>query len=109
MSNLMTLAEAARKIHAKEISPLELVEECLRRIDRLEDRLRAWVVVDRENALRTARQMTEEAARGEFRGPLHGLPVGVKDIIDVEGLPTRAGSPLRENHVAAHDAPVVAG
>jgi len=105
---MFTLAEAARRIRAHEFSPLELVRHCLDRIDRLDDRLRAWVVVDRDEALSTAKEMTDEAAHGRYRGPLHGVPLGIKDIIDVAGLPTRAGSPLRENHVAVCDAPVVA-
>jgi aspartyl-tRNA(Asn)/glutamyl-tRNA(Gln) amidotransferase subunit A len=108
MSGPITLVEAAGGVRRREISPLELVQECLDCIDRLDDRLRAWVLVDREKALETARQMTDEAAAGEFRGPLHGVPVGIKDIIDVAGMPTRAGSPLREDHVADQDAPVVA-
>ncbi|HBO44057.1 MAG TPA: hypothetical protein DD670_09010 [Planctomycetaceae bacterium] len=110
MSNPPTLAEAAQRIRRKEVSPLELVRDCLDRIDRLDGRIRAWVHVDRDAALDAAQRMTEEAAAGKFRGPLHGVPVGIKDIIDVAGLPTRAGSPLRENHLTANaDAPVVAG
>jgi len=105
----LTLAEATEQIRRREISPRELVEQCLDRIERLDGRLRAWVVVDHERAIQAARQLTEEAAKGSFRGPLHGVPVGIKDIIDVAGLPTRAGSPLRENHLAEQDATVVAG
>jgi aspartyl-tRNA(Asn)/glutamyl-tRNA(Gln) amidotransferase subunit A len=78
------------------------------RIQRYDDRVRAWVTVDEDGARRAAEQLGWEAARGEFRGPLHGIPLGIKDIIDVAGLPTRAGSPLRENHVAQSDAPLVA-
>jgi len=110
MSNPLTLVEAAEQVRRKEVSPLELVHDCLDRIDRLDGRLRAWVLVDREAALDTARRMTEEAAAGKFRGTLHGVPIGIKDIIDVAGLPTRAGSPLRDDRFAAgDDAPVVAG
>ena len=58
----------------------------------------------------SARQLGREAAAGEFRGPLHGVPLGIKDIIDVAGFPTRAGSALRRrSHVAEADAPLVAG
>ena len=67
------------------------------------------MVVDEEGARRAARQCERDLASGRDLGPLHGIPVGIKDIIDVEGLPTRAGSPLRENHVADRDAPLVAG
>jgi Asp-tRNA(Asn)/Glu-tRNA(Gln) amidotransferase A subunit family amidase len=108
MPRPLTLVEMAEAIRRKERSPVELLEECLDRIDQLDERLRAWVVVDRQGARDAARQLADEAARGQFRGPLHGVPMGVKDIIDVAGLPTRAGSPLRDNHVAERDAPVVA-
>jgi Asp-tRNA(Asn)/Glu-tRNA(Gln) amidotransferase A subunit family amidase len=63
--------------------------------------------VDEAGARRTAEERTREAAKGEFHGPLHGIPVGIKDIIDVQGWPTQAGSPLRAGHVAAADAPLV--
>jgi aspartyl-tRNA(Asn)/glutamyl-tRNA(Gln) amidotransferase subunit A len=104
----MTIVEASGRIRRGELGPADLLEQCLGRIDKYEDRVRAWVVVDEEGARRSARRRQEEAASGEYRGPLHGIPLGIKDIIDVEGLPTRAGSPLREDHVARSDAPLVA-
>jgi aspartyl-tRNA(Asn)/glutamyl-tRNA(Gln) amidotransferase subunit A len=64
----------------------------------------AWVVADEEGARRTAERLAGE----QPRGPLHGIPIGIKDIVDVAGFPTRAGSPLREDHVAGADAPIVA-
>jgi Asp-tRNA(Asn)/Glu-tRNA(Gln) amidotransferase A subunit family amidase len=102
------LAEAAAAIQRKMISPLELVEDCLGRIDRWEPRLGAWVTVDRDGALETARRLTDELARGTTRGPLHGIPLAIKDIVDVAGFPTRAGSNLTDSHPAAEDAQVVA-
>lgn len=84
------------------------MDDCLARIGRGDERLRAWVAVDEAGARRTAAERTQEAARGTFRGPLHGVPVGIKDIIDVAGLPTEAGSPLRKGQIAAEDAPLVA-
>jgi len=104
MNPPLTLATAAARIRAGKVSPVELVEQCLTQIDRHEDRIRAWVTVDREGALRTAREMEKRAAEG----PLHGIPIGIKDIVDVEGFPTKAGSPLREDHLAEEDAPLVA-
>jgi len=103
-----TLSEAAAAVRQGHTSPLELVDACLAQIDRFDARLHAWVLVDREGARREAIRLGEEAEQGQFRGPLHGVPVGIKDIVDVAGWPTRAGSPLREGHVAAADAPVVA-
>lgn len=103
------MSEAALAVREGRVSPLELVDGCLERIDRYEDRLKAWVRVDREGARELARVRGEEARQGQFRGPLHGVPIGIKDIIDVVGWPTKAGSLLREGHLAPTDAPVVAG
>ena len=103
MTTPISITDAASRIRDGRLKPLDLVEQCLRRINRFEDRVHAWVVVDRQGARRAA----ESAAKEPPHGPLHGIPVGVKDIIDVAGFPTRAGSPLRENHIAEADAPIV--
>ena len=108
MIESLSISEAASQIRSGRLAPLELLEACLGQIDRYEDRVKAWVVVDEENARRAARQAGEAVARGEYLGPLHGIPLGIKDLVDVAGLPTRAGSPLREKHVAEADAPLVA-
>lgn len=105
----LSIPEAAQQIRHGQITPLDLVERCLEQIHVYERQVRAWVMVDEEGAYRAARQLGELAARGEPMGPLHGIPIGIKDIIDVEGWPTRCGSPLREDHRAVADAPVVAG
>ncbi len=90
-----------------ELSALDLVESCLERIDRWEADYRAWVVVDAEGARRRARELDELRSNQGPVGPLHGIPLGIKDIFDVAGFPTLAGSALRTGHVAAADAPVV--
>ncbi len=90
----MTILEASQRIRRGEMSPLELVRACMDRIDAVDPRIRAWVVVDREAALSAAREAEAEARAGRWRGPLHGIPLGIKDIVDVRGLPTRAGSRL---------------
>ncbi len=102
------IRQAADEIQQGRLQPIDLLERCLERIDRFDGQVRAWVVVDEAGARRDAEQMTREAAEGRWRGPLCGIPIGVKDIIDVGGLPTRAGSPLREHHVAQADSPLVA-
>jgi Asp-tRNA(Asn)/Glu-tRNA(Gln) amidotransferase A subunit family amidase len=107
MHQPLTIAEAVAEIRSGRLQPLQLVEQCLAQIERYDDRLRAWVEVDREGAQAAAELLGAEAARGQFRGPLHGIPVGIKDIIDVEGFPTRAGSPLPAKR-SAPDAPLVA-
>lgn len=103
-----SLVEAAWQIRHRRLDPVDLVEQCLERIRRYDDRLRAWVVVDVARARELARQRSCEAQRGLRRGPLHGVPLGIKDLIDVAGLPTRAGSPLTDPRPVAADAPLVA-
>lgn len=102
-----TITEAAGFIRRGEISPLELLDQCLARIDRYEPKVRAWVVVDRDGAREQAERLTEELRAGRNRGPLHGIPLGIKDIIDVFDLPTACGSKLWANSIARKDATVV--
>src|SRR5438045_3909772 len=97
---------AAAAIRAN-VSPVEVLEACLGGIDRREERLRAWVFVDRARARADAERLAAELRRGQWRGPLHGIPLGVKDIFDVFDWPTAAGSRLWENAVARQDAVVV--
>lgn len=96
-SNELTLVDALARMEAGELTPAELVGDCLDRIALREPDVGAWELVDRD-AARTA------AGRPDLAGPLRGVPVGVKDIIDVAGLPTRCGSPVRRDHVATDDA-----
>lgn len=103
-----TIAAAADLIRTGELTPSELLEQCLARIDRYEQRVKAWVVVDREGAREQADRLTAELRNGQNRGPLHGIPVGVKDIIDVFDLPTGCGSKLWANSIARRDATCVA-
>lgn len=92
-----------------DLTPTELTEACLGKIDALDDTICAWVMVDRAGAREEAQRLTELARRGTFVGPLHGIPIGIKDIIDVQGMPTKAGSSLRRDaSPAERDAPVVA-
>ncbi|MBI2951406.1 hypothetical protein HYY27_04890, partial [bacterium] len=74
----MTILEASQRIRCGEISPLELVRACLDRIDAVDPRSRAGVVVDREAALSAAREAEAEARAGRWKGPLHGIPLGIK-------------------------------
>ena len=105
---LPTIFDAASAIRTGGLSPVELVAKCLEAIDRYEPRVRAWVLVDRAGARTEAERLEKAARRGEWRGPLHGIPLGIKDIIDVAGWPTAAGSRLWANQVAGRDAEVVA-
>jgi aspartyl-tRNA(Asn)/glutamyl-tRNA(Gln) amidotransferase subunit A len=103
-----TIAGIGRRLRAGEITCAELVSSCLDRIDEREPRVRAWVLVDRDGAAARARALDAELATGHDRGPLHGIPIGVKDIIDVQGMPTGCGSPRPASQAALADAPIVA-
>jgi Asp-tRNA(Asn)/Glu-tRNA(Gln) amidotransferase A subunit family amidase len=104
---LPTIYAAAEAIRKGALSPVELLEKCLDAVDLYEPRVRAWVLVDRVGARQEAERLEKAARQGEWRGPLHGIPVGIKDIIDVEGWPTAAGSRLWANKVATRNASVV--
>ena len=91
------------------LSSEALVTRYLARIARVEEHVQAWRVVDADRALEDARALDREAAQGRLRGPLHGLPVAIKDVMDVEGLPTRCNSRALQNRApATADAEVVA-
>lgn len=88
----LSAVDAARAIRDGRLSPVALVESCLARIQATEPRVEAWAHLDADAALAVARERAEEAQRGQIRGPLHGVPVGIKDIFHVAGMPTRAGA-----------------
>lgn len=104
----LTVAQAAKKIRLDQLTPLELVDSLLARIDELEPKIDAWVTVDAEGARKTAKKLTSETKRGKLGGPLHGIPVGIKDIYDTKGLKTTMGSPLFANNIPNTDSAVVA-
>lgn len=89
------------------LSPVELVKSCLDQIDKCESQVAAWELVDRDGALKEARRIEQRLRQRRPVGALAGIPIGIKDIIDVAGWPTKAGSRLRTNHVAQRDAEVV--
>ncbi len=103
-----TLAEAARLLQRRQLSPLELTEACLRRIEALEPSLNSFITVTAEAALAEARQAQEELAAGKSRGPLHGVPLAVKDLFFTAGVRTTAGSRLLADFVPQEDAVAVA-
>ena len=102
-----TVNGAAEGISRGLVTPLELLDACLAAIDRLEQQVSAWVFVDRERARADAEQLTQELRQGRRRGPLHGIPLAVKDIFDVFDWPTACGSRLWAQSVARRDATVV--
>lgn len=107
MTILETILQLAPRLRRKEISPLELTRDCLERIESLNPALNAFITVTAESALADARAAETEIARGEWRGPLHGIPVALKDLIDTAGVRTTAASALYKDRVPAEDAEVV--
>jgi aspartyl-tRNA(Asn)/glutamyl-tRNA(Gln) amidotransferase subunit A len=107
MPELSTIAKATHDMREGLLRPIDLVEHCLARIEQLESKLHAWVLTDPAGARREAERLEELQQADESLGPLHGIPIGIKDIIDVAGWPTKCGSPLREHHIADRDAAVV--
>ena len=103
----LTVVEAAAQVAKGELSPVELVRSCLERIDELEAKIQAWALVDRSGAMAEARRCEAEVASGQRRGPLHGIPVGLKDIIFTSGLPTEGGSRAWAGFVPSYDASTV--
>lgn len=102
--HFMTAAAAAQAIAARELSPVELMQALLARIERLDPKLNTFIRLDGEAAMAAARTAEAEVAAGRIRGPLHGVPVGIKDIMDVAGLPTTCHSKILADNIAASDA-----
>jgi aspartyl-tRNA(Asn)/glutamyl-tRNA(Gln) amidotransferase subunit A len=104
----LPIAELGGRLAAGELSAEALVAECLERIAALNPSLNAFVTVLDRQAREQARRADCEIRSGAIRGPLHGIPISVKDVIDVEGVPTTAASLVRTGHIAKADAPAVA-
>ena len=103
-----TIGELARAIRARELSAETATTECLQRIAERNPAINAFITVLADQALAQAKQADEELARGHDRGPLHGVPLSLKDIIDLRGVATTAASKVRDGHIATEDASVVA-
>ena len=105
---MLTLAEAAARIRSGATSSVELTEACLSRIAMFDSKLATFITVMKAQALTQARQLDAEQKAGKLRGPLHGVPIAIKDIIDTAGARTTGGSALFEDRVPDEDATVVA-
>ena len=102
-----TIAELSEQIRRREVSPVEIARECLARIEKLNPRLNAFVTLMADSALAAAQAAETEIARGRWRGPLHGIPIALKDLIDTAGVRTTSGSALHADRIPSEDAAVV--
>jgi aspartyl-tRNA(Asn)/glutamyl-tRNA(Gln) amidotransferase subunit A len=103
----LTIVDAARRLRDGSLTSVELTEACLARIAQDAERLNAFILVTADLARAQAADADRERAAGLDRGPLHGIPISLKDLIDLAGTPTTAGSRVRDGHVATADAPIV--
>jgi len=104
----LTLEELSPLLWTKQVSPVEVTQAHLERIEALDRALNAFITVTREQALAAARRCEKEILRGDYQGPLHGVPVVLKDLYDTAGVPTTAGSKIYAHRVPDEDATVVA-
>ena len=102
----MTIADAAPRLAKGQLKSEKLTEECLSQIEALNPKLNAFITVTADEALKAARDADKDIAGGRYRGPLHGIPVSLKDLVDLKGIRTTAGSLVRASHVATEDADV---
>ncbi len=104
----LSVAEAGELIRHRKLSPVELTEACLERIGRLDAHVNAFIAVAGQEALNAARQAAGAIAKGNYKGPLHGVPVALKDLFATAGLATTAGSKIMADYVPAEDAEATA-
>jgi len=104
----LSIADAATLLRSRRLSPVELTQALLGRIDRIEPKVHAFITVARDEALRAARAAEQEIAAGKYRGPLHGIPFGVKDTHYTRGIRTTGNTPVLSDFVPDFDATVVA-
>jgi len=102
--NFLTLADAARLIGQRKLSPVEYTDALLRSIEALDPQLNAFITVTADLSRRQAKQAEQEIAQGHYRGPLHGIPFGLKDIYNTQGIQTSGGSKIGIGNVPAEDA-----
>ena len=104
----LTVAQLSERIKNRAVSPVEAVEAYLDRIDNLNGTLYAYLTVCRDEAMQAARESEQASDQGEYKGPMHGIPVAVKDQINTSGIRTTAGTPIFNDFVPDEDATVMA-
>src|SRR6516225_4275067 len=103
----LSLGDASKLVRQKKISPVELTKACLARIERLNPTLNAFITITGESALAEAKAAETEMQRGKWRGPLHGMPLALKDLFDTAGVRTTAASALFKDRIPAQDSEAV--
>src|SRR6266508_5629114 len=103
----LALSEASQLVRSKKVSPVELTQECLSRIERLNPKLNAFITVTADSALAEARQAEAEVQNDRWRGTLHGIPIALKDLVDTAGVRTTAASAVFKDRVPTEDAEIV--
>src|SRR5438105_15779250 len=101
-----TITELSEALRLRKLSPVEVTRACLHHIEALNPSLNAFVTVTAEAALAQARSAETEILHGHWRGPLHGVPIGLKDLIDTAGIPTTAASELYKHRIPTQSAEV---
>src|SRR5216683_316578 len=104
---LLELTEVSQAVQKKEVSPVELTQACLDRIERLNPTINAFITVMADSALDKAKTAEAEIMRGEWKGPLHGVPLAVKDLAETAGVRATAASAVLEHFIPSEDAEVV--
>jgi aspartyl-tRNA(Asn)/glutamyl-tRNA(Gln) amidotransferase subunit A len=103
----LSIAEAGALLKSNRLSPVELTKAFLGRIERIDSRIHSFVLVTPEEALRQAKAAEKEITSNRYRGPMHGIPIGLKDLIETAGIRTTAHSKVLIDHIPAEDATVV--
>jgi len=103
----LTIQDASEQLRKKRLSPVELTKACLTRIEQLNPTLNAFITITSDSALATARAAEAEIQRGHWRGPLHGIPIALKDLFDTAGVRTTAASGVFKDRVPTQDAEIV--
>ena len=104
---MLDLSDVSRAVQKKELSPVQLTQACLERIEKLNPRLNAFITITGTAALEDARKAEAEISRGEWKGPLHGIPLAVKDLVETAGVKTTAASAVLKDNVPISDAEVI--
>ena len=107
MNVFSSISDLAPRLRRREISPVEIARQCLSRIEKLNPSLNAFITVTAESALAEAQTAEEELSKGKWRGPLHGIPIALKDLIDTAGVRTTSASALHQDRVPSEDAEIV--